>query len=240
MMLFMTCRDTGAVTKAAFCHQEMFGRFVNPRRQSVGLANWSAWVGDNGAFTGFDQDVFMRCIKKLLRYKATCRCLTVPDVPFCWEPTLAKFRDWSPSIRRMGFPVGLAVQDGATVDNIPWTEIDALFIGGSTEWKRQQAYRGWVKAREKQIPVEALPLFTGAVLTVERSTAVSEIVAEAKRRGLWVHVGRSANSPEQLWYAYQLGADSVDGTRETKAPDREFRWITQSMCDIHQFKSKVA
>lgn len=216
-MLFMTCRDTGNVTDAAFAHQEMFGRFVNPRRQSVGLTNWQAWVGDNGAFTGFDKDVFMGCVRKLLPYQSTCKCLTVPDVPFQWLPTLDMFRDWSPSIRRMGFPVGLAVQDGATVSNIPWPEIDAVFVGGSTQWKRQQ------------------PRIAGGI--IERPTVVKEIVNEAKSRGLWVHVGRSANAPKQLWYAYDLGADSVDGTRETYAPDREFRWIAQTMWEIHQHKA---
>lgn len=215
-MLFMTCRDTGPVTDACFAHQELFGRFVNPRRQSVGLLNWQAWVGDNGAFTGFNKDIFMGCVRKLLPYAATCKCLTVPDVPFFWEPTLEKFYDWSPSIRRMGFPVGLAVQDGATVANIPWALIDAIFVGGSTEWKRQQ----------KQ-------------LTAKHPNEVRRIVDEAKARGLWVHVGRSANAPKQLWYAYDLGADSVDGTRETKAPDREFKtWIAPTMWSIHQLKEK--
>lgn len=215
-MLFMTCRDTGPVTDACFAHQELFGRFVNPRRQSVGLLNWQAWVGDNGAFTGFNKDIFMGCVRKLLPYAATCKCLTVPDVPFFWEPTLEKFYDWSPSIRRMGFPVGLAVQDGATVANIPWALIDAIFVGGSTEWKRQQ----------KQ-------------LIAKHPNEVRRIVDEAKARGLWVHVGRNANAPKQLWYAYDLGADSVDGTRETKAPDREFKtWIAPVMWNIHRIDKR--
>lgn len=215
-MLFATCRDSGAVYKAAFVHQDMFARFINPNRESINLTGWDAWIGDNGAFTGFKQDVFMGCIKKLLPYRAACKCLTVPDVPFHWEPTLEKFYDWSPSIRRMGFPVGLAVQDGATVENIPWSLIDAVFIGGSTQWKRQQGLNG--------------PLFAA----LGTASPVQAIVSEAKKRGCWVHVGRSANAPQQLWYAYRLGADSVDGTRETFAPDREFRWIAQTMWQIHQ------
>lgn len=216
-MLFMTSRDTGSVARATFAHQEMFGRFVNPRRQSIDLRGWSAWVGDNGAFTGFDKDRFMNCIRKLLPYSNACKALIVPDVPFHWEPTLVKFRDWAPSIRRLGFPAAIAVQDGATIDNIPWGNFDALFVGGSTDWKRQSG-------------IDDLPLFR----PLGNGSPVAEIVQEAKRRGLWVHMGRSANSIRQLWYAFSLGVDSVDGTCETKAPDREFRWIAQTMWEIHQ------
>src|SRR5262249_46820485 len=151
------------------------------------------------------------------------KCLTVPDVPFHWQPTLEKFKDWSPSIRRMGFPVGLAVQDGATIENIPWQEIDALFIGGSTEWKRQKS----------RTVGDDMPLFTGIPLRVERPTVVKDLVVEARNRGLWVHVGRSANAPEQIWYARDLGANSTDGTCEVYAPDKEFRWISKTMWNIH-------
>ena len=210
-MLFMTCRSTDKNVDACLAHQELFGRFVNPRWEGPELQNWNVWVGDNGAFTGFDQDVFMKAIKGLLPYRDTCKCLTVPDVPFFWEPTLVKFKDWSPSIRRMGFPVGLAVQDGATVNNILWDEIDALFIGGSTYWKRD-----------------------GAMLPQYKSP-VGEIIAEAKVRNKWVHIGRSANSKKQLAYAYNIGADSVDGTNETKMPDHEFKkWIAPTMWSIHK------
>lgn len=206
-MLFMTTRDCGPVAKATYAHQELFGRFVNPKRRNPNLSGWQTWVGDNGAFHGFDKDMFMRSVKELLPYKSTCKCLTVPDVPFHWAPTLAKFKDWAPSLRRMGFPLGCAVQDGATVENIPWNELDAVFVGGSTQWKREHT-----------------PLF---------GSPVGEIIREAKCRGKWVHVGRSANSVKQVLYAYQLGADSVDGTNECFAPDREFRWIAKTMWSIH-------
>lgn len=222
-MLFMTCGNAGPTFTAMLAHQYLFGRFVGPARPPTDLGQWDTWVGDNGAFTGFDQEAFMRYVKGLLSHKSTCKCLTVPDVPFHWEPTLIKFKDWSPSLRRMGFPIGLAVQDGATVDNIPWNEIDALFIGGSTEWKRQLS----------RTVGDEMPLFTGKPLQVERPTEVKAIVDHAKQRGIWVHIGRSGNAPKQLWYAHQLGADSVDGTRQVFAPNKEFKWISQTMWDIN-------
>lgn len=224
----MTTKTNGPQYSAALAHQTMFGKFVNPTRW-FDLTGWHTWIADNGAFKGFDQDVFYKAIRVLLPYKSTCKAIVVPDVPFHWDQTLAKFRDWSPSLRRMGFPIALAVQDGATPDNIPFGEIDALFVGGSTEWKRQQT----------RISHHAeLPLFSGIPVAVSHSTIVSDIVREAKARGLWVHIGRSANSIKQLWYAYQLGADSVDGTKETYAPNREFVWISQTMFDIHKYNQR--
>ena len=222
-MLFMTGSNGDYRTRAMLCHQKLFGRFLSARhRQDVRL--WENWGADNGAFTGFDQERFMNNLKQLLPYKSTCRFVVVPDVPFHWEPTLIKFSDWAPSIRRMGFPVALAVQDGATVANVPWSEIDALFIGGSTEWKRQQ----W-----RHVNAD-LPLFTGLPDCVERPTQVAELVNEAKSRGMWVHIGRSANAPGQLWYASRLGADSVDGTGQHYRPDQYFKWIAQTMWEINR------
>jgi hypothetical protein len=57
---------------------------------------------------------------------------------------------------------------------------------------------------------------------------VALIVAEARRRGLWVHVGR-VNTVRRLRHAEALGANSVDGSgwarfRDAMLP-RYARWI---------------
>lgn len=222
-MLFMTSGYGSPRHKAMLAHQNMFGKFVDAKRVAdIGL--WQTWGADNGAFTGFDQDRFMKNFRILLPFQSACKFVVVPDVPFCWEPTLEKFKDWSPTVRRLGFPLALAVQDGATVENVPWCEFDALFVGGSTEWKRQQ----WRQTDND------LPLFTGKPYSMERPTVVADLITEAKIRGKWVHIGRSANTPAQLWYAYRLGADSVDGTGEKYQPDVKFKWIAQTMWEIHR------
>jgi hypothetical protein len=51
------------------------------------------------------------------------------------EATLVRALPWLPRIRSLGFPVAYVAQDGATEDSLPWGEFDALFIGGSTDWK---------------------------------------------------------------------------------------------------------
>ena len=104
------------------------------------------WAADNGAFTGFDAESFLVMLERLRAQDYSYRhCLFVaaPDVLHRRDgqvvgdaaATLAKFRRWAIVIRAFGFPVALVAQDGLTVETTPWIELDALFIGGSTEWK---------------------------------------------------------------------------------------------------------
>ena len=44
-----------------------------------------------------------------------------------------------PKIRELGFKAAYVGQDGAQPNDTPWSEIDALFIGGTTDWKLSQS-----------------------------------------------------------------------------------------------------
>ena len=65
--------------------------------------------------------------------------------------------------------------------------------------------------------VDAVPwelvdvLFVGGPNHWQHSEPLIELVAEAKRRGKWVHMGR-VNSHRRTVYAESIGCDSVDGT----------------------------
>lgn len=54
-------------------------------------------------------------------------------------------------------------------------------------------------------------LFIGGTTGFKLSHHAERLVAEAKRRGKWVHVGR-VNSRRRLLWASGIGTDSVDGT----------------------------
>lgn len=60
--------------------------------------------------------------------------------------------------------------------------------------------------------------FIGGSTKYKLGPHVREIVAEAKRRGKWVHMGR-VNSERRWKYADAIGCDSVDGTFLTFGPD---------------------
>lgn len=93
---------------------------------------------DNGAFTPPGQpDRFNEA--KWLRYLDRCdrsaMFAVAPDVPFDWQRSWARSEGYIDRIRDMGFPVALAMQNGVTVDEVPWDAADVIFLGGDTEWK---------------------------------------------------------------------------------------------------------
>lgn len=107
-----------------------------------GIQNAYAWVGiDNGCFSEagralFTVEKFAALAKRALElWGDYVLFIAVPDVPFDWVGTLAKFNEHAATVRTMGVPIALVTQDGATPEQIPWAEIDAIFVGGSDDWK---------------------------------------------------------------------------------------------------------
>jgi hypothetical protein len=92
------------------------------------------WAADNAAFSGFDPGAFCGLLARIGRSPG-CRFVACPDVVGDAVATLALFRVWAPVLRAVGLPVALVGQDGMERFGIPWDEIDALFVGGSTDWK---------------------------------------------------------------------------------------------------------
>jgi hypothetical protein len=61
-------------------------------------------------------------------------------------------------------------------------------------------------------------LFIGGDDDFKLGQRARDLVAEAKRRGKWVHMGR-VNSERRFRYASHIGCDSADGTFLTFGPD---------------------
>jgi hypothetical protein len=61
-------------------------------------------------------------------------------------------------------------------------------------------------------------LFIGGDTAWKLGPAARSLVAEAKRRGKWVHMGR-VNSARRMRYASAIGCDSADGTFIARGPD---------------------
>jgi hypothetical protein len=59
----------------------------------------------------------------------------VPDVVGSARRTLEVFQVWKIKPEMRGWPLALVAQDGLEDLDIPWNDISAIFIGGSTEWK---------------------------------------------------------------------------------------------------------
>lgn len=99
---------------------------------------------DNGAFSSFDPDNFMGLLSREWYRRKLCRFVAVPDVVGDARRTLEVFERWHPKLS--GWPIALVCQDGQENLSIPWGCIEAVFIGGSTQWKLGQHAAACVKA----------------------------------------------------------------------------------------------
>lgn len=96
---------------------------------------------DNEVFTNrFEPGRFRRALERIKEAHGTDDCLFVvaPDVVGDARATLARFPEWAAELSEMGYPVALAAQDGLEDLDVPWSEFDALFVGGTTEWKMSE------------------------------------------------------------------------------------------------------
>jgi hypothetical protein len=96
------------------------------------------WAADNGCFATphlFDPLTYIGWLAKHQSANDRCLFATMPDVVRDAKATLAKVQPWPRVIRALGYKAALVAQDGLESLTVPWDELDALFIGGSTEWK---------------------------------------------------------------------------------------------------------
>lgn len=176
-------------TRSVATAPDWVGRLVVPRARNnpAGLRDGRPWAIDNGCFTGFDAEAFVRMLDEHVGYPG-CLFAAAPDV-LNRRPdgtvvgdaaaTLAKFPRWATVIRAFGYPVALVLQDGITPARVPWDDLDAVFVGGSTPFKY--------------------------------SRAVCDVVAIAKARGKHCHMGRVAG-PGRWHHARAIGIDTVDSS----------------------------
>jgi hypothetical protein len=77
-----------------------------------------------------------------------------------------------------------------------------------------------------RVPWDAIVcLFVGGTTAYKLSSEAEQLVREAKRRGLWVHMGR-VNSRRRFHYARAIGCDSVDGSQFSRWRDR---WVPHGL-----------
>ena len=110
-------------------------RLRNPERK---------WAIDNGAYANFDAAAYMALLAREAHHCANCLFVAVPDIVGSSRRTLEVFERWKP--RLSGWRLALVCQDGQEHLPIPWDDIGAIFIGGSTNWKLSDPAAQIVKA----------------------------------------------------------------------------------------------
>lgn len=91
------------------------------------------WAIDNGGFKQLDIPALKALLARERHHKDKCLFVCAPDIVASAQRTLELFRWFLPQLE--GWPVALVCQDGQESLPIPWDEIAAVFIGGSTNWK---------------------------------------------------------------------------------------------------------
>ncbi len=86
---------------------------------------------DNGCFTAFRRDTWCRMLKEAAQNKP--KFVTLPDVVGSARRTLELFEYYEGVTLHV--PRALVLQDGIGDFSIPWGEIDAVFVGGSDQFK---------------------------------------------------------------------------------------------------------
>jgi hypothetical protein len=173
------------------------GRLVQPRhypRIAETAAQGIPWAADNDAFNGeWDEDAFERMLQSCAHLPG-CRFVVARDVVGDAYMTSMHWEEYASLIMRYGLPCAYVAQDGIeSIEDVPWGSLDALFIGGTDDFK------------------------LGSI--------VPSLVAEAKRRGKWVHMGR-VNSKRRVIYAASIGCDSIDGSSFSRW---RARWLPEGL-----------
>lgn len=99
---------------------------------------------DNGAFARFNPAGFLSLLKRNEEARDLCRWVAVPDVVGSALRTLEVFERWKVKIAH--WPLAYVAQDGQESQPIPWDEIEALFIGGTDDFKLGKHGAACVKA----------------------------------------------------------------------------------------------
>lgn len=126
----------------------MYGWLLTPRRTMFRsmMTPGARFAVDNECYSlgdKFDPKRYQRFLETIVRRPNAGSCLfaTAPDVVANAAATLALFPAWRDIIHGLGLPVALVAQDGLETEHVPWDDLDALFIGGSTAWKLGEAAR---------------------------------------------------------------------------------------------------
>lgn len=105
---------------------------------------------DNGCYSRGDAFSLPRYLRWLSRPCGEIeRCLfaVAPDVVGDAAATWARSEPVLPLLRELGYRAALVAQDGFDAGAVDWSLVDALFIGGTTAWKRAER-GGYAAIRE--------------------------------------------------------------------------------------------
>jgi hypothetical protein len=126
-------------------YPEQLGHLFSPGAQR-GPWKFMPYALDNGKFpcwskgTAWDEIKFLKLLDWAKMSGQQPLWVLVPDEVANPVETLRLWALWMPEIKRYGWPLAFAAQDGHTVSDIP-RSADVVFLGGTTKWKHKNIKR---------------------------------------------------------------------------------------------------
>ncbi len=152
-----------------------------------------AVAADNGCFTKPARYSDARYERHLRRFPHNRTLFaTAPDVLGDHAATIARSMPVLRMIRGLGLPAALVAQDGWDEDSTPWDECDAIFVGGSTEFKFRGGREAVAAAKRR-----GLWAHMGRVNSLERLRAAKSIGCDSAD-GTFLQFGPDVNAPRLL------------------------------------------
>jgi hypothetical protein len=184
------------------------GMIITPK-QGNRLPPGVTWIADNGCGPGKHgiglgypgDERFLDFLRKLADRQADCLFANAPDVVGNARATLERSRPMFARIRELGYMVGFVAQDGLEdmADEIPWDEFDALFIGGTTEWKLGSAAAQLVAEAKRRNKI----VHMGRVNSRKR-LAYAESIGCDTADGTYLTFGPEVNLPKLLGWLDEI------------------------------------
>jgi hypothetical protein len=156
-MLVMPANSSGWFWHSLARETGKIGHLYSPGAQR-GPWPWFPYACDNGVFSmwnpqdnSFDEDRWENHGEAAWRHllfwcgAAAIKPMwaIVPDRPGRWDITLEKWHKYRNEIISCGIPAAIAVQDGATPNEVKKMNPDVVAVGGTTEWKWKTAEQ-WI------------------------------------------------------------------------------------------------
>jgi hypothetical protein len=134
-MLYLSgCIPSKPELQEALVHAGI-GAMLTPFSQRHAPSTEWWWAADNGCFSDkWDEQTWFRWLESK-DHPGTAVFATVPDVVADHNATLTRWQRYAENVHRLGYKTAFVLQDGATAQTVPFSDMDALFIGGSTEYK---------------------------------------------------------------------------------------------------------
>lgn len=134
----------------ALAHTAPVGLMVQPGNNLIAQVDrFAHWGADNGCYAkgdSFDLAGYYQYLDRpTAEVRARCLFATAPDVVGDAAATWVRSCYILPDLRALGYPAALVAQDGIRAADLDWDAFDALFVGGSTQFKYQESTTALVR-----------------------------------------------------------------------------------------------